>query len=701
MNGQWVVQGGDPNDFTSAHFMDGGGNPYDFQSGRFVSYAGGDVPQEVKQAFFQQFPSAMNHPVYGEQLRAEAQKGDILPGSEEYARLTTPSKDDGFGSILSIALPVVLAAFGVPPMLSTALGGGATGAALSGALINGSVAAFTGGNVFKSAVLGGAGGAAGFAFGGAGTPGTAGGDTWMSNDEALGLGGDMVNSQPGGADAMGTGAGTGQPGMQTLDLTGGTPAEGDATALGGTRPAFLDAPITPEEAAGMSLQPGTVLSSGEVIGSTGLSVAAAAALAAGKLTMTDAVKAGAAAVGAGAKAIGVNSVKDAIGLLGTGVGLYAGVKALTDDSSQPLKDAAKAGIENQSAIATQMAGIANEQWDLYKKNVVPLLQNLSSMTSVPDHTAEDVASAAGQTKQAYGTARENLTRALERTRSPADPGYGAVLAPTYTDEATAVARAIETAKLQNRTRVEDVPFQRTREAAAAWQGLPAGATANLSGAASTTGAAATGALNLAKADDAAAAQAAYGGFTLAKEASNWYKGTTPGTQPAAPIDSVTPRAVNPYGTAPFSTNDTAYDWPVPYADGGKVEGPGTGTSDSIKALKRPGTYILSADTVRAVGTKKLDDMMEKAGVRKDFSGGGATPSSTGVPVRLSSGEYEVPPEVTQHYGEEFFNKLQQKYHRPVASDGMANGGAIRKRPLPRMVEEAIHSCASSGITRRR
>ena len=138
-----------------------------------------------------------------------------------------------------------------------------------------------------------------------------------------------------------------------------------------------------------------------------------------------------------------------------------------------------------------------------------------------------------------------------------------------------------------------------------------------------------------------------------------------------------------------------------YAEGGKVEGPGTGTSDSIKTEKRPGTYILSTDTVRAVGTKKLDDLMEKAGVRKGFNG--ADPQAGGIPVRLSTGEYEIPPEVTQHYGEEFFNKLQQKYHRPIASDqGYANGGAIRKRVLPRLVDDAIvnHYCGGGPVKRR-
>lgn len=57
--------------------------------------------------------------------------------------------------------------------------------------------------------------------------------------------------------------------------------------------------------------------------------------------------------------------------------------------------------------------------------------------------------------------------------------------------------------------------------------------------------------------------------------------------------------------------------------GGKVRGPGTGTSDSVPAsLKTPGgstqginlsngEYVLSADTVRAIGKDKLDALQAR------------------------------------------------------------------------------------------
>ena len=56
--------------------------------------------------------------------------------------------------------------------------------------------------------------------------------------------------------------------------------------------------------------------------------------------------------------------------------------------------------------------------------------------------------------------------------------------------------------------------------------------------------------------------------------------------------------------------------------GGAISGPGTGTSDSVRALNRDngdpillsdGEYILPADTVRKVGERALDDLVEKRG----------------------------------------------------------------------------------------
>lgn len=62
-----------------------------------------------------------------------------------------------------------------------------------------------------------------------------------------------------------------------------------------------------------------------------------------------------------------------------------------------------------------------------------------------------------------------------------------------------------------------------------------------------------------------------------------------------------------------------------FADGGKINGPGTGTSDSVPAVN----------------------------------------TSSGQPIRLSNGEYIVSADTVRAKGTEFFDRLQQKHHKPV------------------------------------
>jgi hypothetical protein len=60
-------------------------------------------------------------------------------------------------------------------------------------------------------------------------------------------------------------------------------------------------------------------------------------------------------------------------------------------------------------------------------------------------------------------------------------------------------------------------------------------------------------------------------------------------------------------------------------EGGKISGPGTGTSDQVTAVNR----------------------------------------DNGQPIRLSNGEYIIPASVVKAKGVEFFDKLKEKYHTPV------------------------------------
>lgn len=62
------------------------------------------------------------------------------------------------------------------------------------------------------------------------------------------------------------------------------------------------------------------------------------------------------------------------------------------------------------------------------------------------------------------------------------------------------------------------------------------------------------------------------------------------------------------------------------ADGGKIDGPGTGVSDSVDAVNQ----------------------------------------SNGQPIRVSNGEFIIPADVVRAKGEEFFNKLVERHHTPAA-----------------------------------
>jgi hypothetical protein len=52
--------------------------------------------------------------------------------------------------------------------------------------------------------------------------------------------------------------------------------------------------------------------------------------------------------------------------------------------------------------------------------------------------------------------------------------------------------------------------------------------------------------------------------------------------------------------------------PKMYEEGGPIEGPGTGTSDSITAKVSNGEYIIPADVAQYLGTKFLDGLVANA-----------------------------------------------------------------------------------------
>ena len=97
-----------------------------------------------------------------------------------------------------------------------------------------------------------------------------------------------------------------------------------------------------------------------------------------------------------------------------------------------------------------------------------------------------------------------------------------------------------------------------------------------------------------------------------------------------------------YGFRPRSARKTDHK-----ANGGPIRGPGTGTSDSIEKTVPEGSYIMPADSTAQLGEGEL-------------AGLGAP-----VPVRVSNGEYQLPPEQVHAVGVQALNAMKDATHSPV------------------------------------
>lgn len=85
-------------------------------------------------------------------------------------------------------------------------------------------------------------------------------------------------------------------------------------------------------------------------------------------------------------------------------------------------------------------------------------------------------------------------------------------------------------------------------------------------------------------------------------------------------------------------------------DGGPVRGPGTGTSDSIETEVRPGSYIMPADSTEQLGEDGVAAL-------------GFSPEK--VPVNLSNGEYQLPPEQVHAVGVQALDAIKGATHAPA------------------------------------
>lgn len=135
----------------------------------------------------------------------------------------------------------------------------------------------------------------------------------------------------------------------------------------------------------------------------------------------------------------------------------------------------------------------------------------------------------------------------------------------------------------------------------------------------------------------------------------------PAPQPASPAPKEQPKQPEPLppeslgnGLAAKAGNAlknrrAQIDAAAGFANGGMVRGPGSGTSDDIKAKVPEGTYIMPADSTEQIGEKNLGGL-------------GFSPK---VPVNLSNGEYELPPEQVHAVGVQALDQMKDATHTPV------------------------------------
>ena len=120
-----------------------------------------------------------------------------------------------------------------------------------------------------------------------------------------------------------------------------------------------------------------------------------------------------------------------------------------------------------------------------------------------------------------------------------------------------------------------------------------------------------------------------------------------------------------------------------FAAGGMVRGPGTGTSDDVRATVPEGSYIMPADSTAALGSEALAELGQARGfplaqrnpAPSAPSARGFHPGAKAVPVNLSNGEYQMPPEQVHAVGVQALNQIKGATHTPFT-----RGFPVRSKP---------------------
>ena len=105
----------------------------------------------------------------------------------------------------------------------------------------------------------------------------------------------------------------------------------------------------------------------------------------------------------------------------------------------------------------------------------------------------------------------------------------------------------------------------------------------------------------------------------------------------------------------------------PNQEGGKIQGPGTGTSDDVQKTVPSGSYIMPKDSTDAIGEENL----ERLGKPTD--------------VNLSNGEFQLTPDQVHQVGVQALDQMKGQTHtqinQPTVGFGIGKGGQKNKPEL--------------------
>lgn len=299
-------------------------------------------------------------------------------------------------------------------------------------------------------------------------------------------------------------------------------------------------------------------------------------------------------------------------------------------------------VENNLALSQEAGDRSRDSYDFYKTNGRPVVQkaleeaqNFDSQSNIDKARGR----ATADVQQGFENADAQSQTALSRMGiNPSSGRFLALQQSMQAQKAAALAGAATGAEDQTRNQAINMRQQASNLA----QGFPAqttadgglsGGTANSAAANARAGLDSNIAIGQQFMNGAAAGAGIYGsaasGYNSAVNGANYQLSNI---QRQASNDMAgwgslagmgMQRAMSPSGGGSnygnISTYSPGYE-NAQMANGGPVNGPGTGTSDSVPAKNvdtgQPirlsnGEYVISADTVRAKGTKFFDDLQAK------------------------------------------------------------------------------------------